>query len=381
MISDLNHFVRISSLAIFGETLAATLFVALLLSLLVVVTSKFHGRFSMDHPGAVQKFHLNPTPRIGGVGIYFSLLVAWYVIKPSEARQILGAIVVAGLPAFLFGVIEDFTKRVSVRSRLIATMASGALVCILSGSTLSRLDIPLIDDLLQFTPVAILFTAFAVGGVANAINIVDGFHGLASGVGILAFIGLGLLAMSGGDVSVAAVAFLGATALAGFWLVNYPWGKLFLGDGGAYFTGFVLAWLAVLIPARNPAISPWACLLVCSYPIIEVLYSIARRMFNRMSPGDADSKHLHSLLATQLIRRHLGGFPHTLQNAAVAPFIWLFVAGLVVISLLYRESTSNLMIWFLGAVAIYHFTYRTLRRLPTPAVPPGKLVPRTADTD
>jgi UDP-N-acetylmuramyl pentapeptide phosphotransferase/UDP-N-acetylglucosamine-1-phosphate transferase len=381
MIQAFQPHISLSSLSIFVETLAVTLFVALVLSLLVVATSRLHGRFSMDHPGAVQKFHLNPTPRIGGVGIYFSLVVAWYILKPSEARQILGAIVVAGLPAFVFGVVEDFTKRVSVRSRLIATMASGALVCILSGATLSRLDIPFVDDLLQYTPVAVLFTAFAVGGVANAINIVDGFHGLASGIGILAFIGLGLLALSGGDVSVAAVAFLGATALTGFWLVNYPWGKLFLGDGGAYFTGFVLAWLAVLIPARNPAISPWACLLVCGYPIIEVLYSIVRRMVNRMSPGDADSKHLHSLLATQLVRRHLTSLSHNLQNAAVAPFIWLFVAGLVMVALVFRESTTHLMLWFAAAVVLYHLTYRALRRLPAPAEVPVRPATRPAGAD
>jgi UDP-N-acetylmuramyl pentapeptide phosphotransferase/UDP-N-acetylglucosamine-1-phosphate transferase len=374
----MNVFVPIRSLSIFVETLSVTLFVALTLSLLVVATGRLHGRFSMDHPGAVQKFHINPTPRIGGMGIYFSLVVAWYILKPSEARLILGAIVVAGLPAFLFGLIEDFTKRVSVRSRLLATMSSGALVCILSGATLSRLDVPFLDELLQYTPLAILFTAFAVGGVANAINIVDGFHGLASGVGILAFVGLGLLALTGGDVSVAAVAFLGATALLGFWLVNYPWGKLFLGDGGAYFTGFVLAWLAVLIPARNPAISPWACLLVCGYPIIEVLYSIVRRLVNRMSPGDPDSKHLHSLLATHLIKRHLVGLPHNLQNAAVAPFIWLFVVGLIMVALAFRGSTEHLVLWFVGAVVLYHFTYRALRSIPLSTVAPGELTGKTA---
>jgi UDP-N-acetylmuramyl pentapeptide phosphotransferase/UDP-N-acetylglucosamine-1-phosphate transferase len=377
----MNAFVPIRSLSIFVETLSVTLFVALALSLLVVATRRLHGRFSMDHPGAVQKFHLNPTPRIGGIGIYFSLVVAWYILKPSEARNILGSIVVAGLPAFLFGVVEDFTKKVSVRSRLLATMGSGALVCILSGATLDHLDVPLLDDLLQYTPVAVLFTAFAVGGVANAINIVDGFHGLASGVGILAFIGLGLLALTGGDVSVAAVAFLGATALMGFWLVNYPWGKLFLGDGGAYFTGFVLAWLAVLIPARNPAISPWACLLVCGYPIIEVLYSVVRRLVNRMSPGDADSKHLHSLLATKLIKRHFVSLSHNFQNAAVAPLIWLFVCGLIMVALAFRGSTTHLVLWFGVAIGIYHLIYRALRGIQSPVAAPMVLASQTASAD
>lgn len=359
----MNVLVPLRSLSLFAQALSVTLLVALAISLLVVTTNRLHGRFSMDHPGTVQKFHIRPTPRIGGIGIYFAMVVAWYVLKPSEARIILGATVLAGLPAFLFGIAEDLTKNISVRTRLFATMGSGALACILSGHSLNHLDVPLIDEVLKFTPVAVVFTAFAVGGVANAINIVDGFHGLASGIGILCFIGLGLLALIGGDTAVAAVAFIGATALIGFWLVNYPWGKLFLGDGGAYFTGFVLAWLSVLIPARNPAISPWACLLVCGYPIIEVLYSIVRRLINRMSPGDPDSKHLHSLLATRLIKRHFVSLSHNLQNAAVAPFIWIFVSGLVMVAIVFRDSSTLLMVWFVAALTIYHFIYRALHRI------------------
>lgn len=351
-----------SVVASYGVTLALTLILALLTSVLVVLTNRWHGRFSMDHPGAVQKFHLNPTPRIGGLGIFFSLVGAWYLLPASEARQLLGSIVLAGLPAFLFGVAEDLTKRVSVSARLLATMGSGALVCLLSGQALSRLDVPLLDDLLQYWPIAILFTAFAVGGVANAINIIDGFHGLASGTSILAFTALGLLAMLSGDTALCAVAFLMAAALIGFWLVNYPWGKLFLGDGGAYFTGFTLAWLAVLLPARNPEVSPWACLLICGYPIIEVVYSIFRRMAQKLSPGDPDNAHLHSLLAKRFVHRHFDFLPHFLQNAAVAPLIWVYVCGLILAGLNYRTSTGLLVAAFLVAGIFYHLTYRALTR-------------------
>lgn len=349
-------------LATHGQTFLLTLLLALITSVLVVLTNRWHGRFSMDHPGAVQKFHLNPTPRIGGIGIYFSLVGAWYLLPLAEARQLLGAIVLAGLPAFLFGVAEDLTKRVSVLARLLATMGSGALVCLLSGQALSRLDVPLIDDLLQYWPVAVLFTAFAVGGVANAINIIDGFHGLASGTSILAFAALGVLALLSGDTSLCAVALLMAAALVGFWLVNYPWGKLFLGDGGAYFTGFTLAWLAVLLPARNPEVSPWACLLICGYPIIEVVYSILRRMAQKLSPGEPDNHHLHSLLAKHFVHKHFAYMPHFLQNATVAPMIWMYVCGLIFVGLIYRHSTDWLMAAFLAAGFLYHVSYRTLLR-------------------
>jgi UDP-N-acetylmuramyl pentapeptide phosphotransferase/UDP-N-acetylglucosamine-1-phosphate transferase len=249
---------------------------------------------------------------------------------------------------------------VGVLPRLLATMFSGVLACTLSGVALTRLDVPLLDHLLAYWPVAVMFTAFAVGGVANAINIIDGFHGLASGTSILALLALTLLALLAGDHALALVCFLAACAVIGFWLVNYPWGKLFLGDGGAYFTGFALAWLAVLLPMRNPSVSPWASLMVCAYPFIEVIYSMLRRKLERKSMGDPDSAHLHSLLASQLIRKRFSRLSHTLQNAAVAPMVWVFVGLMVWIAVEFRESTEWLAAMLAGSAVVYHLTYRRL---------------------
>ena len=349
-------------LAPYAGVIGVTALAALLVSLVIVYTSHLHGPLSMDHPGSVQTAHIHPTPRIGGVGIYLGLFLAWLLLPEGEARDMLGLLVLAGLPAWGFGLAEDLTKRVGVLPRLLATMFSGALACMISGVALTRLDVPLLDFVLTWWPAAVVFTAFAVGGVANAINIIDGFHGLASGTSILALCALAILALLAGDIPLAAVCLLAAAAVAGFWLVNYPWGKLFMGDGGAYFTGFVLAWLAVLLPMRNPEISPWASLMVCAYPFIEVLYSMLRRRMERRSLGQPDSEHLHSLLASQFVRKHFTPLSHTQQNAAVAPFIWLFVAGMVLMAIQFRESTHWLVFSLLLATLCYHFSYRFLVR-------------------
>src|SRR5688572_836572 len=97
----------------------------------------------MDLPGAVQKFHLHPTPRIGGIGIYLALVVAWRLVPEPSAAAILGTVLLAGVPALLVGLMEDLTKRVGVLVRLAATMASGALACWVGGVTLTHLDLPL----------------------------------------------------------------------------------------------------------------------------------------------------------------------------------------------------------------------------------------------
>jgi UDP-N-acetylmuramyl pentapeptide phosphotransferase/UDP-N-acetylglucosamine-1-phosphate transferase len=109
----------------------------------------------------------------------------------------------SSLPAFLIGAIEDLFKRDRVRERMIATFASGILAWWLTGISLTRIDIPFVDALLAATPISVLFTAFALSGVANAINIIDGFNGLASGTVLLCLSALGLIAFQAADAEMA----------------------------------------------------------------------------------------------------------------------------------------------------------------------------------
>jgi UDP-N-acetylmuramyl pentapeptide phosphotransferase/UDP-N-acetylglucosamine-1-phosphate transferase len=343
--------------------LLITLVVSLSIAALVVFTQRYHGHLTMDSSHGVQKFHVHPTPRVGGLGIYLALVVAWLFVKEEAASQILKTIVVAGIPAFAFGILEDLTKQVGVIPRLLATMASGLIACLMTGLALTRLDIPMVDDALKLLPVALLFTSFAIGGIANAINIIDGFHGLASGAAIIILTAIAAIAFKVGDAPLVVASLLVAAAVAGFWLLNYPWGKIFLGDGGAYFTGFAMAWLAVLLLVRNPQVSPWVCLLVFAYPVIEVLYSVVRRYLQNQSPGAPDSLHLHSLVKTQIIRKKLPHWRANLQNAAVSPCIWGFVtipafAGV----LLYDASPMVLGLVITAFVAMYHLVYIFLVR-------------------
>lgn len=224
------------------------------LCLLLVLTKRWHGTLTMDHLEGVQKFHTAPTPRIGGVPIVLGLVVAWSK-APPDTKDMLTAILFAGMPAFIFGVLEDITKRVGMIQRLLATMASGLLAWWITDYSLTRVDIWGVDWLLGLTVVSVVFTAFAVGGVANSINIIDGFNGLASTASTLAFVGYAMMAWQVGDTQLATVALVLAACVWGFFWVNWPLGKIFLGDGGSYFIGFALAWTAVMLIERNPGVS------------------------------------------------------------------------------------------------------------------------------
>lgn len=103
----------------------------------LVLTQGWHGRFTLDSSEGVQKFHTRPTPRVGGLGVMAGLLaVQWQA--PVEWKPVLGPMLLAALPAFVFGVAEDLTKKVGPRARLLATMGSGVLASVLTGTALAH---------------------------------------------------------------------------------------------------------------------------------------------------------------------------------------------------------------------------------------------------
>jgi UDP-N-acetylmuramyl pentapeptide phosphotransferase/UDP-N-acetylglucosamine-1-phosphate transferase len=340
--------------------IGGTLVVSFVLAQALVLSAHKHGHLTMDLPGAVQKFHSSPTPRVGGIAIYVAVTAAWMLLSAPAEAALLSTILLAGMPALLIGLTEDVTKRVSVRTRLLVTMGSGGLAALWTGIGLTRVDIPLADAMLTVWPLAVLFTAFAVGGVANAINIVDGFHGLASGTVIISSVALSAIALSVGDVPLATVSLVLAGSVAGFWLVNFPWGKLFLGDGGAYFSGFALAWLSVELLARNPGVSPWASVLLCGYPTVEVMYSIFRRSRRHRSPGQPDRYHLHSLVATQFVQPRLASLQPYLCNAAVSVLMWICATVTVLPAVFFSGRSDILVPALVLCVAAYHLLYRRL---------------------
>ena len=111
--------------------LIAALVVSFGACLLIVLTQRWHGRFTHDLAVGVQKFHTQPVPRIGGLGIFLGLVAGWSV-GPEQVHDTLEPILLAGLPAITAGLLEDVTKRVGVTPRLMATMVSGLLVCLLA---------------------------------------------------------------------------------------------------------------------------------------------------------------------------------------------------------------------------------------------------------
>jgi len=334
--------------------------VVFLTSLALVGTKSIHGRYSMDSTFGVQKIHTQDTPRIGGIAVAIGLVMAWLLAEPP-VRELLGTLLLAGIPAFAFGLLEDITKSVSVRQRLLATMFNGVLAWYITGVAMRDTGLAPLDWLLQTTPLAVLFTAFAVGGVANAMNIIDGFNGLAAGAAAIMLTAMGLIALSQGDAPLASVCFLIAVCALGFNFVNWPLGKLFLGDGGAYLLGFCVAWMAVLLPMRHAEIHAWTTLLVCAYPVLEVAFSVMRRRHrDGHHPGQPDKVHLHHLVHRRVVCQL---FPHLsapLKNGLTSVFCWPLIAVPAVVAVVFAENPLTLAAALVGFAIAYAAVYSRL---------------------
>jgi len=331
---------------------------------LIVRYEALHARWSHD-PARTgpQKFHSAPTPRVGSLGVMAGLFVSGAVllaIEQSASSEQFGYLLLASLPAFLGGITEDVTKNAGVLTRLLLTMVAAAFSVWLLGAVIPRLDVPGFDTLLKWAPFAIAFTMFAVGGVANAINIIDGYNGLAAGHAVIVLAAMAWVSAMVGDdfLFTSALAMIGA--LLGFLAWNYPKGKIFLGDGGAYLLGFWLAELSVLLVARHREISPWFPMLLLVYPIFETLFSMYRRkVIQGQSPGQPDRLHMHQVIYMRLTRaRSDVSDPASLTrfNSRVAPFGWLMTLCCAVPALLFWGETR----WLVAASLLFCGVYVAL---------------------
>ncbi len=357
----------------YGLILLISFSVTWAMCLLIAYTARWHGRLTFDQPGlGPQNNHADPVPRVGGLaiacGIIATLLALHHAgLVHSEANAGFIGLAAAAIPAFAGGFGEDITRRVGVLPRLLLTMASGALASVLLGATLIRLDVPLLDWALAHWPLfAVVFTAFAVAGVANATNIIDGANGLVGGFAVLVLGAYGWVAYQVDDQLVLIASLLMLGPVLGFLPWNWPRGRIFMGDGGAYLLGFWLAEIGVLLVVRNPEVSPWFPLLVMAYPIWETLYSVFRRRVLRTQQiVRPDSRHLHQLihqrLTTQPSGKTLPPSPVHFTNSKVLPYLlpWLVISQLIAAA--FWTNTPALTTGAVAFCAIYVWFYLRLR--------------------
>ena len=291
----------------------------------LILTKDFHMRDQGADAGAVQSSHVAPTPRIGGVAIGVGLIVSIFLV-PSAIRQTYALFVVSLAPVFLAGLAEDLGYGVSPRWRLIAAALSSLLAIILLDAWVARADVPGVDWLLGFVPLAVVFTMFATAGVCNAFNLIDGLNGFSSGTGIITALGLAAVAHLTGQAQLASISFMLIAALMGFLVFNFPWGKIFLGDAGAYSLGHALAWFSVILMFRVPELSPWAVILIFFWPLADTGFAMYRRRRSGRPTDQPDRLHFHQLIMRLLEIKYLGRKKRRIANPLATLVMLPFVA-------------------------------------------------------
>lgn len=286
-----------------------------------------------------QNFHSSSTPRAGGLGILVGLLML--ITSPFGLKFLLSLAL-----AFSSGIFEDLHNTLSPKLRLLLQLIAALVAMWLTGAVITYLGLGI--SLPYWVGVA--FSAFAIVGMMNAVNIIDGFNGLAGGVILVILFSFGYIAYQHHNAELVSILALFSGAIMGFMVLNFPKGIIFLGDGGAYMLGLMVSILGIFLAGKYPDISPWYILSIFIYPVWEVIFSIARKIYIGLSPMQPDGKHMHMLIYKYV----------TKNNPLTAFFIFLTLLPSSFLSTLYSNNSAyNIIIIFCYIIAYLSF-YRYL---------------------
>ena len=349
--------------------------VSAVVALLLVRSAKMHAAHTADRDfSKPQKFHAVPVPRVGGVALLIGLAAGIgtiaFVDSTTDAARALHLLGCA-LPAFLAGLLHDITESWTPRGRLLATALSALLAYFVLDAAIRYTGIPGVDWVVSFGIGSLLATMFTVAGIANSMNIIDGMNGLASMCAAIMFAAIAYVAYQLGDTQIGLLALAAIGAVLGFFIWNFPAGLIFLGDGGAYLLGFLVAELAILLLVHSHGrVSPMFPLLVCIYPVFETLFSIYRRRVLRDAPSSLpDGIHLHSLIYRRVMRWAVGDQSAqalTRQNSMTSPFLWLLCMASAVPAMLFWDNTLALVIALAAFAVGYSALYWRIVRFRSP---------------
>jgi UDP-GlcNAc:undecaprenyl-phosphate/decaprenyl-phosphate GlcNAc-1-phosphate transferase len=252
----------------------------------------------MDNPDNGRKQHKNPTPTLGGVGIFFGFILTASVLGgfiPAEGYPFLVAAMVL---LFIVGVKDDLMV-VEARKKLIAQIVASSLIVFGTNTYIPDLGGLFGINGLPVLP-AQLFSVFAMVIILNSYNLIDGIDGFAGTIGFIASSTFGTLLYLNGYLAESIMAFALAGALVGFLIYNFDPARIFMGDTGSMVVGILLAYLGFRTmqanPVAGPAYIPGVAVFVFAVLIIP-MYDTARvivlRLRNGQSPMAPDANHIH----------------------------------------------------------------------------------------
>lgn len=307
---------------------------------------------------SIQSIHRKPTSRLGGVAIAFALIIdAFFLSGNSHDANIYKLIVVCSMPAFFAGLLDDLFFNIKPWQRLILMAPSPILLFYFTGLRVTNLSLGIMDDFLQYEIFALIFITIALVGMSNAFNIIDGYNGLL--LGYVATLALSIFFYG----SFSDKFFISEFIYALFYsciavlLVNSPWGKIFLGDGGAFMLGMMVP-TALIFYYKVNSLSPWFVMAMLIYPFTEIFVSIIRKtIYRRISALEPDGLHLHMLLYRRITKKF--GFRRVrLRHFLVAMAIFTLNFPFMFFANVFSTQTKilfSICIWYVLVYLLIYF--------------------------
>lgn len=236
-----------------------------------------------------RKVHQKIMPRLGGLVIYFSFMIGLFIMNPDSPHHY--GIMAGGLVIVLTGILDDIYE-LSARVKLVTQIAAALLAILWGGVQVSFINLPF-GGMLEFGGFSFVITLLWIVGVTNAINLIDGLDGLAAGVSSIALISISGMAIIMGDGYVMTVGFLLLVSTLGFLVYNFYPAKIFMGDTGALFLGYMIGVLSLLGFKGVTFISFIIPIIILGVPMTDTIFAIVRRLVKKTPLSAPDKSHLH----------------------------------------------------------------------------------------
>ena len=316
--------------------------------------------FKLSDPALNEKrsAHETPTPRLGGFLALLAIVVGFFFTKIQYNMKLL----VILLPILFLGILEDLGIKTSAKLRLLAGSISAALFIYMFGVWVNESNVPGLDFLLRQNLFAYIFTIFCLVGLLNSFNLIDGMNGLAAGNILLVTGAIIVLTSSYHEPIVQTLALAMFSAMLGLFVLNYPVGRIFLGDAGAYVFGFLIGISLITLKFNHPEISGWAFLLILFWPVAETTYSIVRRKIAKKAPDEPDMMHMHHLIMRNIESAFDKKITRRISNPLSTALILPLAAVPIYIAVCFPEEHVILAIFSFTFSILFILIYQVLAK-------------------
>lgn len=257
---------------------------------------------AVDRPN-YRKVHARIMPRLGGLAIFGSFLIGYFILKPVDPISnavdpafipITTAIIIGAFIIIITGLFDDMLE-ITAKAKMLGQLLAASIVVVGGGLEISFINLPFGGEI-DFGYFSISLTIIWIIGITNAINLIDGLDGLAAGVSSVALITLSIMAFIMGDIFVMSTAAILAASSLGFLFYNFHPAKIFMGDTGALFLGFMISVLALMGFKNVTMVALIIPIIMLGVPISDTFFAIVRRVREKQPISAADKSHLHHCL-------------------------------------------------------------------------------------